>query len=154
MQWYAVHPTLPGHPGDHLNLPCCQQTPVATMKAPQESSNNESSMESSNNVSTTVVDRSIHLRDLNSGDEIRTLSGHDGKGPCLCKWVPQNPGYPLGPANIDDQCPVLGHTDRVNAVAIFGDILVSASADKTLRRWSTTQSLEPNRTELNCTELK
>ena len=64
------------------------------------------------------------------GVQIRTI-GHTGEGDCICTRDE------IGDLEIDDECPVTGHSDLVRSVAYSpdGKHIVSGSGDKTVKIW-------------------
>ena len=76
------------------------------------------------------------------GVQIRTI-GHTGEGDCICTRDEQ------GDLEIDDECPVRGHSAPVNSVAFSpdGTRVVSASGhevscDNTVRIWDVASGKE------------
>ena len=75
------------------------------------------------------------------GVQIRTI-GHTGEGDCICTRDED------GDLEIDDECPVTGHSDSVHSVAYSpdGKHIVSASGDyrgdNTVRIWDVASGKE------------
>jgi WD40 repeat protein len=71
------------------------------------------------------------------GVQIRTI-GHTGEGTCICARDED------GDLEIDDACPVRGHSAIVNSVAYSpdGKHIASASRDKTVKNWDSTTGEE------------
>ena len=73
------------------------------------------------------------------GVQIRTI-GHTCEGECICTRDED------GDLEMDDECPVTGHSGEVNSVAYSpdGKHIVSGSDDKTVKVWDSQTGKEVN----------
>ena len=71
------------------------------------------------------------------GVQIRTI-GHTGEGDCICTRDE------YGDLEIDDECPVRGHSSWVRSVSYSpdGKHIVSGSDDNTVKIWDSTTGKE------------
>ena len=79
------------------------------------------------------IDKSFLLWDLNGTGDLR-VQGHDGKGTCVCETHQL-----LRWATVTDQCPVVGHARRVDAIAFApgGERVATGSQDEAVMVWNT-----------------
>ena len=88
-------------------------------------------------IASASMDRTIKVWEASTGTCQSTLRGHDGKDGCICKRDE------YGDIAVDPECPVTGHSERVNCVVFSpnGKVIASCSGqvffsrDNSVRLW-------------------